>query len=79
MVKAMTVQTQLEPTIHDGAGVQAPARFCADPEMRVQPVLSVEMPAGSPWPAIRKTLRLVAMIIGGLFALILLSFMVETR
>jgi hypothetical protein len=78
MVSAMAVQTQLEPQVDEVAGLQAPAIFRADPELRVQPVLSMETPAGSLWPAVRNALRLVVMITGGLLALILLSFMVET-
>ena len=78
MVSAMTVQTQLEPQVNEGAGLQAPALFRADPELRVQPVLSIEAPAGSLWPTVRRALRLVGTIVGGLLALILLSFMVET-
>lgn len=79
MVSAMTVQTQLEPQVDERARLQGAPIFRADPELRVQPVLSMETPAGSLWPAFRKMLRLVVTILGGLLALILLSFMLETH
>ena len=75
----MTIQEQAEPQVNDGARPQAPAMLWADPELRVQPVLSLEMPARSLRPAITKAMRFSAIIMGGVLAVILLSFMVETN
>lgn len=70
---------QVEPPVDAPAIQQGRSPLYADPESRVQPVLSLEPPPKSLWPAIRKAARVGAMAMGGLVALALLSLVVETN
>jgi hypothetical protein len=79
MVSAMAVQDQPGPPVDGGEGRQPRDILCADPDERVVPVLSREMPRRSMRPAIRKAARFGAMAVGCVLAVILLSFMVEAN
>lgn len=70
---------QVEPPVDETAVRDRRSTLYADPESRVHPVLSLEPPPKSPWPAITKAARIGAMAIGGLVVLALLSVMVETN